>query len=148
MKIVSCGNRSLVVLLILHLLLRRWIHQLKINVHLVVVVVHSTAFHLHYGTKVYDKLKFDTSNEEPDTPQLYFGENEAGESQFYLIGPGRLKVRMQKTRFKPLEITGPGLKVVDGKIQLVKDKALGFGFKTQQTYIYKRERKSDEIKSN
>ncbi|WMS95375.1 PilC/PilY family type IV pilus protein [Pseudoalteromonas sp. HL-AS2] len=104
------------------------------------------AFHLHYGTKVYDKLKFDTSNEVPDTPQLYFGENEAGESQFYLIGPG-IKGENAENPLQPLEITGPGLKVVDGKIQLVKDKALGFGFKTQQTYIYKRE-ENDEIKSN
>ena len=116
------------------------------------------AFHLHYGTKVYDKLKFDTGNEVPDTPQLYFGSScadsdgngmcddnpkEEVKSQFYLIGPG-IK---GENPLQPLEITGPGLKVVDGKIQLVKDKALGFGFKTQQTYIYKRE-ENDEIKSN
>ncbi|MBB1340426.1 pilin biogenesis protein, partial [Pseudoalteromonas sp. SR45-6] len=31
------------------------------------------AFHLHYGTKVYDQLSFVTSNDVPDTPQLYFG---------------------------------------------------------------------------
>ncbi len=104
------------------------------------------AFHLHYGTKVYDKLKFDTSNEVPDTPQLYFGENEAGESQFYLIGPG-IKGENAENPLQPLEITGPGLKVVDGKIQLVKDKALGFGFKTQQTYIYKREENDENIQN-
>jgi len=116
------------------------------------------AFHLHYGTKVYDKLKFDTSNEVPDTPQLYFGSScadsdgngmcddnpkEEVKSQFYLIGPG-IKGENAENPLQPLEITGPGLKVVDGKIQLVKDKALGFGFKTQQTYIYKRE-ENDEI---
>jgi len=119
------------------------------------------AFHLHYGTKVYDKLKFDTSNEVPDTPQLYFGSScadsdgngvcddnpeEEVKSQFYLIGPG-IKGEDAENPLQPLEITGPGLKVVNGKIQLVKDKALGFGFKTQQTYIYKRE-ENDEIKSN
>jgi type IV pilus assembly protein PilY1 len=38
--------------------------------------------------------------------------------------------------------------VVDGKIKLVNDaQPIGFGFKTQQTYIYKRE-ENDEIKSN
>jgi len=119
------------------------------------------AFHLHYGTKVYDKLKFDTGNEVPDTPQLYFGSScadsdgngmcddnpkEEVKSQFYLIGPG-IKGENAENPLQPLEITGPRLKVVDGKIQLVKDKALGFGFKTQQTYIYKRE-ENDEIKSN
>jgi type IV pilus assembly protein PilY1 len=46
---------------------------------------------------------------------------------------------------KPVEITGPGLNVVDGKVQLVNpDNALGFGFRTQQTYIYKRE-ENDEV---
>ena len=119
------------------------------------------AFHLHYGTKVYDKLKFDTGNEVPDTPQLYFGSScadsdgngmcddnpkEEVKSQFYLIGPG-IKGENAENPLQPLEITGPGLKVANGKIQLVKDKALGFGFKTQQTYIYKRE-ENDEIKSN
>jgi len=45
---------------------------------------------------------------------------------------------------KPVEIKGPGLTVVDGKVVLVNDNAVGFGFKTQQTYIYKRE-ENDEV---
>jgi type IV pilus assembly protein PilY1 len=46
---------------------------------------------------------------------------------------------------KPVEIMGPGLTVVDGTVQLVNDDdSVGFGFKTQQTYIYKRE-ENDEI---
>jgi len=48
---------------------------------------------------------------------------------------------------RPVDVIGPGLKVVDGKIQLVNKEYVGFGFKTQQTYIYKRE-ENDEIKSN
>lgn len=111
------------------------------------------AFHLHYGTKVYDNLKFKTSYEMPDTPQLYFGDscadgnsdgkcddntNENVKSQFYLIGPG-INGSETANPLKPLEITGPGLKVVDKKIQLVNDDSVGFGFRTQQTYIYKRE---------
>ena len=116
------------------------------------------AFHLHYGTKVYDDLKFATSTEVPDTPQLYFGStcadsdgngkcdddsSKAPKSQFYLIGPG-IKGDNAKNPLQPLEITGPGLNVVNNKIQLVNDKALGFGFKTRQTYIYKRE-ENDEV---
>lgn len=117
------------------------------------------AFHLHYGTKVYDDLKFATSTEVPDTPQLYFGStcadsdgngkcdddsSKVPKSQFYLIGPG-IKGGNAKNPLQPLEITGPGLKVVDGKIKLVNDKEpIGFGFKTRQTYIYKRE-ENDEV---
>lgn len=116
------------------------------------------AFHLHYGTKVYDDLKFATSTEVPDTPQLYFGStcadsdgngkcdddsSKVPKSQFYLIGPG-IKSDNAKNPLQPLEITGPGLNVVNNKIQLINDKALGFGFKTRQTYIYKRE-ENDEV---
>ncbi|WP_289107415.1 PilC/PilY family type IV pilus protein [uncultured Pseudoalteromonas sp.] len=123
------------------------------------------AFHLHYGTKVYEELKFATSTEVPDTPQLYFGEGPSctdkngdgkcddnekievtEESQFYLIGPG-IKGGYAENPLRPLEITGPGLKVVNGKIQLVKDETLGFGFKTQQTYIYKREENDENIQN-
>lgn len=121
------------------------------------------AFHLHYGTKVYDDLKFTTSYDVPDTPQLYFGEGPScadgngdgfcddnptievtEESQFYLIGPG-IKGEDAQNPMKPVEIMGPGLTVVDGTVQLVNDDdSVGFGFKTQQTYIYKRE-ENDEI---
>ena len=116
---------------------------------------------MHYGTKVYDDLKFATSTEVPDTPQLYFGSScadsddngkcddapdEEVKSQFYLIGPG-IKGENAENPLQPLEITGPGLKVVDDKIQLVNDKALGFGFKTQQTYIYKREENDENIQN-
>ena len=111
---------------------------------------------------MYNDLKFSTSYDVPDTPQLYFGEGPScadgngdgkcdenptvdvtQESQFYLIGPG-VKGENAKNPMKPVEIKGPSLNVVDGKIVLVNDKALGFGFKTQQAYIYKRE-ENDEI---
>ena len=121
------------------------------------------AFHLHYGTKVYDDLKFTTSYDVPDTPQLYFGEGPScadgngdgmcddnptievtQESQFYLIGPG-IKGDDAQNPMKPVEVVGPGLTVVDGTIQLVNDSdTVGFGFKTQQTYIFKRE-ENDEV---
>ncbi|MBB1354912.1 pilus assembly protein, partial [Pseudoalteromonas sp. SR45-5] len=88
------------------------------------------AFHLHYGTKVYDDLKFTTSYDVPDTPQLYFGEGPScvdgngdgkcddnptvdvtQESQFYLIGPG-IKGENAENPMKPVEIKGPGLTIV------------------------------------
>jgi len=114
------------------------------------------AFHLHYGTKVYDNLKFTTSNDVPDTPQLYFGigdscvdgnsdgfcddntsEKVKEQSQFLSIGPG---IKGEQNPFKVQEILGPGLTIEDGKIKLVSDAVpIGFGFKTQQTFIYKQE---------
>lgn len=136
------------------------------------------AFHLHYGTKVYDQLSFTTSNDVPDTPQLYFGEgpscvdkNNNGkcdaepknkdpdspedtevdvkkQSQFLLIGPGVKQPTCPENcdqnpnnPFIPKEILGPGIAFdKDGKIKLVSDAVpIGFGFKTQQTFIYKRE---------
>ena len=115
------------------------------------------AFHLHYGTKVYDSLKFTTSNDVPDTPQLYFGvgdscvdgnsdgycddntdEKVKEQSQFLTIGPG---IKGEQNPLKVQEIQGPGLVIEDGKIKLVSDAVpIGFGFKTQQTFIYKQER--------
>lgn len=112
------------------------------------------AFHLHYGTKVYDQLSFVTSNDVPDTPQLYFGSTETcdddkcnEQSQFLMIGPGIKATESGSTDlsaqnpFIPKEILGPGISFdKDGNIKLVNDAVpIGFGFKTQQTFIYKRE---------
>ena len=101
-------------------------------------------------------MKFATSNDVPDTPKLFFGEgpscadNDADGkcdwddatdvtqvSQFYLIGPG---VKGSDKPIKAIEILGPNLNVESGKVKLVNGaEPIGFGFKTQQTYIYKRE---------
>ncbi|MEG3757925.1 PilC/PilY family type IV pilus protein [Pseudoalteromonas carrageenovora] len=117
------------------------------------------AFHLHYGTKVYDSLRFTTSYDVPDTPQLYFGstcadtnsdgkcdddDSKVPESKFYFPGP---LVAGEQDLMVPVKVNGPGLKVVEGKIQLVDDSAVGFGFSTQQTYIYKRE-ENDEVEND
>jgi type IV pilus assembly protein PilY1 len=125
------------------------------------------AFHLHYGTKVYDELKFATSYDVPDTPQLFFGEspscvdsNADGkcdsdpsvdvtlESQFYFPGPLR---KDGDNPMKPIKIQGPDLVVVDGKIKLVDEEdasgnQVTLGLEVFQTYIYKRE-ENDEIKN-
>ena len=106
---------------------------------------------------MYDSLKFTTSNDVPDTPQLYFGvgdscvdgnsdgycddntdEKVKEQSQFLTIGPG---IKGEQNPLKVQEIQGPGLVIEDGKIKLVSDAVpIGFGFKTQQTFIYKQER--------
>ena len=53
------------------------------------------------------------------------------------IGPG---LKGQQNPFKVKKIVGPNLTQEDGKIKLVSDTdPVGFGFETQQTYIYKRE---------
>ena len=60
------------------------------------------------------------------------------QSQFLSIGPG---VKGAQNPFKVQEILGPGLTIENGKIKLVSDKVpIGFGFKTQQMYIYKQEK--------
>ncbi|MCO6354424.1 pilin biogenesis protein [Pseudoalteromonas shioyasakiensis] len=92
------------------------------------------AFHLHYGTKAYEQLKFETGIDVPDTAQLFFDVDVDGESIFKIVGPSIIN---QEAPFVPKGVEGPALKVVDGKIKLMSDEPLGF--KVQQTYIYKRE---------
>lgn len=92
------------------------------------------AFHLHYGTKAYEQLKFETGIDVPDTAQLFFDVDADGESIFKIVGPSIIN---QEAPFVPKGVEGPALKVVDGKIKLMSDEPLGF--KVQQTYIYKRE---------
>ncbi|MBB1295257.1 MAG: type IV pilus assembly protein PilY1 [Pseudoalteromonas rhizosphaerae] len=119
------------------------------------------AFHLHYGSKVYNQLRYVTSNDVPDTPQLYFGTSEVcdsdgkacnEQSQFLLLGPGVKQTKATEDEFSaknpfiPKEILGPGITFdEDGKIKLVSDAVpIGFGFKTQQTFIYKRENNDNQ----
>ena len=112
------------------------------------------AFHLHYGTKVYDALRFTTSYDVPDTPQLFFGsscadnnndgkcdnnDKEIPVSTFYFPGP---LIAGQSGPMKAAKIKGPSLNVVNGKIQLVDGNA-SLGLETHQTYIYKREENDD-----
>lgn len=111
------------------------------------------AFHLHYGTKIYDELKFTTGTDVPDTPQLYFGETDSCSdinsdgycdgttdevekiSQFMTVGP---EIIGQESPFKVKGVLGPGLTIENGEVKLVSDEPLGF--KVQQTYIYKEEK--------
>ncbi|OUL59413.1 pilus assembly protein [Pseudoalteromonas ulvae] len=46
------------------------------------------AFHLHYGAKIYNNLKFDVGNRVPAAPQLIFDKDTHQNSEFLLIGVG------------------------------------------------------------
>ncbi|MCF2863164.1 PilC/PilY family type IV pilus protein [Pseudoalteromonas sp. Cnat2-41] len=98
------------------------------------------AFHLHYGAKVYDQLKFDVGNKVPDTPTLFFTKvddpdtaEEESESQFILIGAGKgdgegtLKAKSIEPNGRP------------GDCGMASCDENPFGFKTHRTYIYKEE---------
>ena len=111
------------------------------------------AFHLNYGTIIYDELKFTTGTDVTDTQQLYFGETDSCSdinsdgycdgttdevekiSQFMTVGP---EIIGQESPFKVKGVLGPGLTIENGEVKLVSDEPLGF--KVQQTYIYKEEK--------
>ncbi|MBU2971081.1 rRNA (guanine-N1)-methyltransferase [Pseudoalteromonas sp. C2R02] len=107
------------------------------------------AFHLHYGAKIYDSLTLDVGNRVPDSPQLFFGENDDGESQFLFIGVGSGE---DKTGGSDPYSSGV-VKLIsasddsvpkpcsDGKISLTGcgDGTNFLGFTTHRTYIYKKE---------
>lgn len=122
------------------------------------------AFHLHYGTKVYEQLAYLTRHELPDTPQLYFGASEQCEdknhdklcddtlepvtekSQFLLVGPWLNTSQMKGSKqpseaFIPQELLGPELTFDEnGHIKLISDTSVqGFGFRVRQTYVYKQD---------
>ena len=131
---------------------------------------HVYAFHLHYGTKAYSNLKYQTGNDVPDTPQIFFGSgascadsdgngkcDDTGEtvtekSRFQTIGPSIKNPEKYGVTnpFVPKEIIGPGLNLdKDGKIKLFSDELpIGFGFKTRQTFIYKREDNDEASNDN
>ncbi|MBQ4845812.1 PilC/PilY family type IV pilus protein [Pseudoalteromonas sp. MMG005] len=113
------------------------------------------AFHLHYGTKVYNSLSFDTQTDVPEAPQPYFTcEKPAGAppSSNYcravvrMIGPAIASSDDSESYgptsgvpFITPEVKGDGVPVtIDGKVVLTAA-PLNFGLQTQQLYIYKRE---------
>ena len=44
------------------------------------------AMNMHYGTAVYDKLAYSVGDKIPDTPELFLGEDEQGNSELLLVG--------------------------------------------------------------
>jgi type IV pilus assembly protein PilY1 len=114
------------------------------------------AFHLHYGTQVYEQLKYETSYDVPDTPKLFFGCEGGSESKrctntVRMVGPAIKKVTNQDgtlkagpqggTPWAPIELVPSTEPVVEnGKVKLYNDSVpIGFGLKTIQTFIYKKE---------
>jgi type IV pilus assembly protein PilY1 len=99
------------------------------------------AFHLHYGTKVYDSLKFDVGDNVPDTPQLFFDKNDDFESQFLLIGVGKGEDGTGVVKAKSiLENIVPKDVDKDGTIDLIETNILGL--QTVRSYIYRQEKSS------
>lgn len=114
------------------------------------------AFHLHYGTKVYNNVSFDTQTDVPEAPQPYFTcEKPTGVSSsdsnycravVRMIGPA-IASGDDSEDFGPAsgvpfitpEVKGDGAPItIDGKVVLTAA-PLNFGLQTQQLYIYKRE---------
>ncbi|MBE0367280.1 pilus assembly protein [Pseudoalteromonas aurantia] len=114
------------------------------------------AFHLHYGTKVYNNVSFDTQTAVPEAPQPYFTcEKPTGVSSsdsnycravVRMIGPA-IASGDDSEDFGPAsgvpfitpEVKGDGAPItIDGKVVLTAA-PLNFGLQTQQLYIYKRE---------
>lgn len=96
------------------------------------------AFHLHYGTKVYDTLAMDVGDTIPDTAQIVFDQDKDGNSQLLLIGVGDgengsgvIKAKSVVDSLVPVDKDG------DGKIDIVEPDPLGL--KTIRSYIYRYE---------
>lgn len=91
------------------------------------------AFHLHYGVKIYQHLKFNAGDTIPPTPQLIFNENEDGKSQFLLIGVGAGDgagvIKAKSINDNAVPMIGD-----DGNINLTGEFA---GFRTHRSYIYR-----------
>ncbi|MFC3033905.1 PilC/PilY family type IV pilus protein [Pseudoalteromonas fenneropenaei] len=118
------------------------------------------AFHLHYGTQVYEQLKYETSYEVPDTPKLYFGCEGATDDNrctntIRMVGPA-----IKKGPNSDASQAGPqagtpwaSKKLLDspepvfenGKVKLLDDAVpIGFGLRTIQSYIYKKEQHDEK----
>ncbi len=93
------------------------------------------AFHLHYGTKVYENKMFELGDGIPATPELFFNRDSDNKSEFLLIGVGKQGTGSINAK----SITDGSIPKLgsDGKIKLVKDGSVGL--KTTRSYIYRQE---------
>ncbi len=101
------------------------------------------AFHLHYGAKIYNQLSYDVGNRVPDTPQLFFGEDEDGESQFLLVGVGSGEDGKGIVKARSIAETPVPPTCSDGNINFEgcgKDgdgeNNTNFGFKTHRSHVF------------
>ncbi|WP_096348961.1 MULTISPECIES: pilus assembly protein [Pseudoalteromonas] len=117
---------------------------------------HMYAFHLHYGTQVYEQLKYETTHTVPDTPKVYFSceggsESESCKTVVRMVGPALdTTVNSQDggpsagTPWTPSALVDDPVPVlVDGKVSLVKP-SLDFGLTTRQMFIYKKEQNDEK----
>lgn len=99
------------------------------------------AFHLHYGTKVYDWRRTPTAAELPDTPTMYVEDGEV----FILQLPNEdsnCTTNCKKTA--PKVINGPTPSVDEnGKVQLYDEEPLKL--EVHQSYIYKQEQNDNSL---
>ncbi|BBN80945.1 hypothetical protein PA25_09300 [Pseudoalteromonas sp. A25] len=114
------------------------------------------AFHLHYGTQVYEKLKYETTPVVPDTPKKYVScEGTSGtdcETVVRMVGPaikkseasGGGKGPVAGTPWKAAGIVTEAQPVViNGKVKLTREQ-VDFGLKTRQMFIYKKEENDEK----
>ncbi|TLX51008.1 pilin biogenesis protein [Pseudoalteromonas ruthenica] len=92
------------------------------------------AFHLHYGTKVYNNLKIPAGDSIPDTPTVVWMENDKGGSEARIVTKNNV--------IEPKKVQGPAPVVNGDDIELYTSPA-GISLKTQQTYIYRLEDNRD-----
>jgi len=108
------------------------------------------ALHMHYGSRVFERSRYDTARDLPDTPTIIYPDsNDSGRSEGKIItelknvttgsntceGPGKSE---PGKGFKPIAIRGP-IPTLDekGKIDCPPEDSVGMT--TRQMYIYKRE---------
>ncbi|KAF7774261.1 type IV pilus assembly protein PilY1 [Pseudoalteromonas citrea] len=116
------------------------------------------AFHLHYGTKIYNQLSFATQTAVPEAPQPYFTckvssntsgtyESNSCSTEIKMIGPVLTSTPNadldlgEDGIFDTVEIADPVPRMGDGSIDLVDGE---FGLQTKQLYIYKREENDEK----
>ncbi len=99
------------------------------------------AFHLHYGTKVYDWLKLKTVSDLPDTVTKFVADGEVTIFSPFISDPeADCETDCGQGTFKPTVIQGPEPVVnEDGEVELTKGPLNILKLETKQTYIYKRE---------
>lgn len=94
------------------------------------------AFHLHYGTKVYDWRRTPTDADLPDTPTMYVEDGEVFILQLPNDDPN-CKNNCNKTPAKVVKGPVPSVDE-NGKVALYQDDSLRLD--VQQSYIYKQEK--------
>ena len=99
------------------------------------------AFHLHYGTKVYDWWRSPTASELPDTPTMYVKD---GKVYLFPLPPKDINCIEDCEKIEVGSINGP-MPTIDenGKVQLYDKEPLKL--KVKQSYIYKLERNDNSL---